>query len=36
MTCNHPEIVELDVNPPIVHAKGDGCSVADSRIMLRR
>ena len=36
MTCNHPEIVELDINPLIVHAKGKGCSVADSRIMLRR
>jgi acyl-CoA synthetase (NDP forming) len=35
MTCNHPEIAELDINPLIVHAKGQGCSVADSRIMLR-
>lgn len=35
MVCNHPEIAELDVNPLIVHAKGNGCSVADSRIMLR-
>jgi acetyltransferase len=36
MVCNHPEISELDVNPLIVHAQGKGCSVADSRIMLRR
>ncbi len=36
MVCNHPEISECDINPLIVHAKGDGCSVADSRIMLRR
>ena len=36
MVCNHPEIAELDINPLIVHAKGKGCSVADSRIMLRR
>jgi acetate---CoA ligase (ADP-forming) len=36
MVCNHPEIAELDVNPLIVHAKGQGCSVADSRILLRR
>lgn len=36
MVCNHPEISELDINPLIVHAQGDGCSVADSRIMLRR
>ena len=36
MVCNHPEISELDINPLIVHAKGEGCSVADSRIMLKR
>jgi acetate---CoA ligase (ADP-forming) len=36
MVCNHPEISELDVNPLIVHAKGQGCAVADSRVMLRR
>jgi len=36
MVCDHPEISELDVNPLIVHAKGKGCSVADSRVMLRR
>jgi acetyltransferase len=36
MVCNHPEISELDINPLIVHAKGKGCSVADSRVMLRR
>ena len=36
MTCNHPEISELDINPLIVHPVGEGCSVADSRIMLRK
>ncbi len=36
MVCNHPEIVECDVNPLIVHAEGKGCSVADSRVMLRK
>jgi acetyltransferase len=36
MVVNHPEIAEMDINPLIVHAKGDGCSVADGRIMLRR
>ena len=36
MVCNHPEISELDINPLIVHAQGHGCSVADSRVMLRR
>ena len=36
MVCNHPEISELDINPLIVHTVGQGCSVADSRVMLRR
>ena len=36
MVCDIPEISELDINPLIVHAQGEGCSVADSRIMLRR
>ncbi len=36
MVCNHPEISELDINPLIVHARGQGCSVADSRVMLRK
>lgn len=36
LVCNHPEISELDINPLIVHPQGSGCSVADSRIMLRR
>jgi acetate---CoA ligase (ADP-forming) len=36
MVCDNPEIAELDINPLIVHAKGDGCSVADSRIMLKQ
>ncbi len=36
LVYNHPEIAECDINPLIVHAEGTGCSVADSRIMLRR
>jgi acetyltransferase len=36
MVCNHAEISELDINPLIVHAAGKGCSVADSRVMLRK
>ena len=36
MLVNHPEIAECDINPLIVHVYGKGCSVADSRIMLRR
>lgn len=35
LVCNHPEIAEMDINPLIVHAKGEGASVADGRIMLR-
>jgi acetate---CoA ligase (ADP-forming) len=34
MVCNHPEITELDINPLIVHSKGQGSSVADSRMVL--
>lgn len=36
MVCSHPEISELDINPLIVHPAGQGCSVADSRMMLRQ
>jgi acetyltransferase len=36
LVCNHPEISELAINPLIVHAAGRGCSVADSRVTLRR
>ncbi|MDY0169295.1 MAG: acetate--CoA ligase family protein [Thermoguttaceae bacterium] len=36
MLCNHPEIAEVDINPLIVHPRGEGCSVADSRIVLTR
>jgi acetyltransferase len=36
MVCNHAEISECDISPLIAHAAGEGCSVADSRIMLRR
>lgn len=36
MTLNHPEIAELDINPLIVHPVGTGCSVADSRIQLKK
>jgi acetyltransferase len=31
-----PRIAELDINPLIVHAEGDGCHVADVRIRLER
>ncbi|MBW1916020.1 MAG: acetate--CoA ligase family protein, partial [Deltaproteobacteria bacterium] len=35
LVSDHPEIMELDINPLIVHTKGKGCSVADSRIFLK-
>ena len=36
MLTNHPEIAELDINPLIVYPEGQGCIVADSRILLRK
>ncbi len=35
MINDHPEIAELDINPLIVFPEGDGCVVADSRILLK-
>lgn len=35
MSINHPEIKELDINPLLVHGKGDGATVADCRIILQ-
>ncbi|MGA1868835.1 MAG: acetate--CoA ligase alpha subunit [bacterium] len=35
MLSDHPEIAELDINPLIVYPEGEGCVVADSRILLR-
>ena len=34
MVTDHPEIAELDINPLIVYPKGEGCVVADSRILI--
>jgi acetyltransferase len=34
LAVDNPEIAELDINPLLVHDKGDGCSVADCRILL--
>jgi acetyltransferase len=34
LAIGHPEIAELDINPLIVHEQGQGCSVADCRILL--
>jgi acetate---CoA ligase (ADP-forming) len=36
LVSDHPEIDELDINPLIVYAEGEGCVVADSRIVLSR
>lgn len=35
MAMRHPEILELDVNPLLVHEKGRGATVADCRIILK-
>jgi acetyltransferase len=36
MSINHPEIMELDINPLLVHADGKGATAADCRIILRQ
>jgi acetyltransferase len=36
MVSDHPEIAELDINPLIVYPEGQGCVVADSRILLTK
>ncbi len=35
MVMHHPEIHEMDINPLLVHAKGDGVTAADCRIILK-
>ena len=35
MALNHPEIIELDINPLLVHAEGQGATVADCRFILK-
>lgn len=36
MVSNHTEIAELDINPLILYPEGEGCVVADARIVLSR
>jgi len=36
MATNHPEIVELDINPLLLHNRGEGATAADCRIILKR
>jgi acetyltransferase len=35
MVVDHPEIMELDINPLLVHEEGKGATVADCRIILK-
>jgi len=35
LATNHPEIVELDINPLLVHKRGEGATAADCRIILK-
>jgi acetyl coenzyme A synthetase (ADP forming)-like protein len=35
LATNHPEIVELDINPLLVHDRGKGATAADCRIILK-
>jgi acetate---CoA ligase (ADP-forming) len=34
LATDNPEIAELDINPLFVHPQGQGCSVADCRLLL--
>ncbi len=34
LACDFPEIVELDINPLFVYARGKGCVAPDFRIIL--
>jgi acetyl coenzyme A synthetase (ADP forming)-like protein len=34
LATENPEIAELDINPLFVHPQGEGCSVADCRLLL--
>lgn len=36
MVMNHPEIKEMDINPLLVHAQGEGTTAADCRIILEK
>ncbi len=36
LAMNHPEIVEMDINPLLVHPEGRGATVADCRIILKQ
>jgi acetate---CoA ligase (ADP-forming) len=35
LAVNHPEIIELDINPLLVHAEGQGATAADCSMILK-
>jgi len=35
LAVNHPQIREMDINPLIVHAEGQGATVVDCRVILQ-
>ena len=35
MVVNHPEIIEMDINPLLLHEEGKGATVADCRMILK-
>ena len=35
LLINHPEIVELDINPMLAHPREQGATVADCRMILK-
>ena len=35
MAIEHPEIMELDINPLLIHGQGQGATAADCRIILK-
>jgi len=35
LAINHPEIMEMDINPLLVHSTGNGVTVADCRVILK-
>ena len=35
LVMDHPQIIELDINPYLAHAEGNGATVADCRIILK-
>jgi len=36
LAVNHPEIMEMDINPLLVHGEGKGATLVDCRIMLKK